>query len=388
MLNRRLLRVKAIQGVFAYRQKVNANYQLALSEIDRCFQPDLNAMDKPDYANLEYSKKHARQIFINFFKQKEEKNTQENHEILEAVEKAKDFYRNQNDKDKNKVYDFLLQNTLNIQDTYCSVLKLLVDLSALVEELETKNENKKISKDFNKSSFNLVKNKLIALLKEDPETKVALAKVKDNWLEEDSTLRQLYKNRIAKHVAYQTYQKVVNPSFEEDRKIIYDIAKKMVFKSDLLQDYFSEKDTYWSENNDIIRSMIERSIKKTEESGFSMLSLSQDWEDDQYFLNNLYYGVVEMGEELQEEIMSKFKNWDEDRVSTVDSIIIDMAVVEMIECRAIPVKVSINEYIEISKAYSTPRSKEFVNGVLDGVSKSLIKAKKIRKSGRGLIDNK
>ena len=115
--------------------------------------------------------------------------------------------------------------------------------------------------------------------------------------------------------------------------------------------------------------------------------LSQNWKADKAFFTELFDEVIDNSDELDEIVKDKLKNWELDRVAMMDKIILEMAIAEMTHFSNIPIKVTINEFIELSKNYSTPKSKQFVNGVLDVVSKELTQSGKIKKSGRGLIDN-
>ena len=115
----------------------------------------------------------------------------------------------------------------------------------------------------------------------------------------------------------------------------------------------------------------------------------QDWEDDQrVFFKNLFTDTISNDDEYENIVSDFAQNWATERIAIVDMIILKMAVCEMLNFPSIPVKVTINEYIELSKNYSTQKSKIFVNGMLDKISVKLEKDGKIKKSGRGLIDNK
>ena len=113
-----------------------------------------------------------------------------------------------------------------------------------------------------------------------------------------------------------------------------------------------------------------------------------DWEDDREFIKTLFANTVNLEPEYKELIAKNTKNWEVDRLPLTDRVILEMAIAELISFPGIPVKVSINEYIELTKEYSTPNSRQFINGILDVISKELKNAGSLRKSGRGLIDNK
>ncbi len=158
-----------------------------------------------------------------------------------------------------------------------------------------------------------------------------------------------------------------------------------------MQAWFEEKDFNWQENKPIVKSLVLKTIKLIEETtteSLALLDLSTNWEDDKAFFEELYEKTVADDAKYEAMIAAGVKNWDIERVAVIDKIILKMALCEMHIFRSIPVKVTINEYIEISKLYSTPKSKQFINGVLDKLAQDLTESGQIRKTGRGLIDNK
>ncbi|MDX2303753.1 MAG: transcription antitermination factor NusB [Microscillaceae bacterium] len=164
-----------------------------------------------------------------------------------------------------------------------------------------------------------------------------------------------------------------------------------VKKHSPVNEYFEEMDINWSENAKIIQSMVQNTIKNIQDqdlSAFELVSLSKNWEEDSIFYQDLYRKNIEESQKYDEIIVNKSKNWDLSRLALIDKIILKMAICEMIHFYSIPVKVSINEYIELSKIYSTVKSKQFINGLLDAISQELIQKRIIKKSGRGLLDNK
>ena len=130
-----------------------------------------------------------------------------------------------------------------------------------------------------------------------------------------------------------------------------------------------------------------KAVSETEE-GFALAELSYNWQEDKQFFELLFDQTTLEEDKYDAMIAAKTKNWDIDRISDTDKILLQMAIQEMINFPGIPLKVTINEYIEVSKKYSTPKSKLFINGVLDVIAVDLQKEGTIRKSGRGLIDNK
>ncbi|MFT6972762.1 MAG: N utilization substance protein B [Roseivirga sp.] len=133
-----------------------------------------------------------------------------------------------------------------------------------------------------------------------------------------------------------------------------------------------------------MRDLEETSIPKE----FNLPDFSNNWEEDKSFFEKIFKSAIENDEEYSEIIAAKTKNWEVDRLALTDQIILKMAIAEMLNFQSIPVKVTINEYIELSKNYSTPKSKQFINGILDVISVELKTIGKLKKSGRGLMDNK
>lgn len=134
--------------------------------------------------------------------------------------------------------------------------------------------------------------------------------------------------------------------------------------------------------------LADKTLKSFEDNKITIQKLSLDWEDDKDFINKLFKNTIDLDDEYKQLIAKNTKNWEVDRLPLTDRAILEMALTEMIHFPNIPVKVTINEYIELSKEYSTPKSRQFVNGILDVMSKNMKDFGAIKKSGRGLIDNK
>jgi len=168
------------------------------------------------------------------------------------------------------------------------------------------------------------------------------------------------------------------------------LLKGIVFKNETINAFLEEHIFYWSEDKNALKSLLLKNLKAWTQSNLSELQfeLSQNWQDDKKFLIEIYGLSQKHDEEFSRLISKKAKNWDLGRIASLDKVILTMAISEFIHFHSIPVKVTINEYIEISKNYSTPKSKQFINGILDVLANELLTEGKIKKSGRGLIDNK
>ena len=182
-----------------------------------------------------------------------------------------------------------------------------------------------------------------------------------------------------------------DPSKKNETKngVVLELFKRVIFKNDTIVSYLENNQLHWSENQPILKSMVVKTIKAMQDGEeLELAELTKNGEEDFKFLERLFLDVIEQNDFLEQAIQSKTMNWDVDRIALTDRVILKLALVEMMNSPSIPVKVTINEAIEISKMYSTPKSKQFVNGVLDVLSNELTSSGRIRKSGRGLIDNK
>ncbi len=155
-----------------------------------------------------------------------------------------------------------------------------------------------------------------------------------------------------------------------------------------INDYFEEQNIRWAEDKDIIKSMVDKTIKSFVDGKTTLQKVSLNWDEDREFTEKLFNNTITLGAEYKDLIAKNTRNWEVDRLPLTDRVILEMAIAEMIHFPNIPVKVTINEYIELTKEYSTPKSRQFINGILDVISKSMRDSGAMKKSGRGLLDNK
>ena len=157
-------------------------------------------------------------------------------------------------------------------------------------------------------------------------------------------------------------------------------------KDELVSQALEEKNIYWAEGLTIVHDMIFKTIDSHNFNNFTLLPLYRDAEDDVEFMKQLVNKTIRDDDYFNELIVAKTQNWDADRIALVDIILMKMALCEILNISSIPVKVSINEYIDISKDYSTPNSKGFINGIIDKIVIELRNEGKIVKTGRGLME--
>lgn len=382
-----------MQTLYAFKLAEKSDYQIALDHIAETFSVNLNSMQAQDAAKLEGNRRLATALFQESYQQPDTELADEiaSPEVLVTVANAIDAYHQQVKKDGQFYAKTMLTEVEKIYDRYLLILLVLVELADLVKEEENNRKNK-YQKAYIPSpgDLKLHNNRLIGSLRKHKGLESEVIRRGLNWHKERSLLRQVYRSVLKADPLYLDYMKTADSSLEEDRKMVNHIWKNLVFKQELLRNYFEEADLNWVENGEIIKSMLSKTMKTMEKAGgeIELLTLSMNWEDDQEFFIQLYQHTLENDKQYEQLIVEKVKNWDTERVATVDKILLKMAISEMVSFPSIPVKVTINEYIELSKLYSTPKSRQFVNGVLDVIAIDLVNTGTIRKSGRGLIDNK
>lgn len=394
MLNRRILRVKAFQNLYAYEQCRGSNLTLAKEYIKDSFLPDLNSMEVQDKAALSKDAEEAIKLFdLNLKNRELLRSSDAKPKIKQVVLEALKRYNAANQKDR----DFLLKNMVisaeRIPQLYLLAVELLQAFASHVEkEVEKK---KKLAGNMPYgfgNEMNLPSNRVLKALRESSSYSAALVRQNVNQDDIELEIREWFRDYIKPSEPYQEYLKISGPSLEQDFEVVDDLLKKVLFKNDVILNYFSEKDLNWTENKSVVRSLASKVLKNAAnlegDNENQMPEIAMNWDEDKEFFQNIFNFTIENDADSKALISQNTKNWDIDRLAFTDKIIISMAIAEMKNFPSIPVKVSINEYIDISKTYSTPKSKQFVNGLLDVMSKELTESGEIRKSGRGLLDNK
>jgi len=204
-----------------------------------------------------------------------------------------------------------------------------------------------------------------------------------NW-ELDDEYASLFLKEILLSNFYNDYLQEDN-SFENDKKLIINIFKKIIAPNDKLYSYYEDTCISWTDDLPHVNTTILKELKKLDlKIDLRLTSLFKD-QDDQKFAKNLLEKTVLNNEELSQYIDEKTPNWDADRIANTDFILLKMGICEILKFSSIPVKVTLNEYIEIAKEYSTKKSSTFINGILDTLIKEFKTNGKLQKMGRGLL---
>ncbi len=374
MLNRRTLRIKIMQSLFAFDQCKEANYQLALAAIDTRFQPDLNSMEVQDKELLKKQRKAGRAHFEKKFATPLTEAT-EDETVNAMVDQALATYAQQVAKDQQFLLRNLISEIQKLTGLYHTVLRLLVSLGEVA------------AADKRGSHTNFIKNNVLASIAQDEKLHKEWIKSAETQVEPER-VRTWFREVLKEDADYQKFIDSKSPNTEQQQTILRHIVRRVILGKTIINDYFEEKDLRWAEDRDIIKSLVEKTIKSFADGKITEQKVSIDWDDDLRFIEKLFTETARLPEEYKQLIAQNTKNWEVDRLPLTDRVILEMALAEMLFFQNIPVKVTINEYIELTKEYSTPKSKQFINGILDVMAKKLLEQGKIKKSGRGLIDNK
>lgn len=225
-----------------------------------------------------------------------------------------------------------------------------------------------------------VQNRFVAQLRENRMLKEFLLENKTSWDDEQDTVKLVYDLLVATDF-YKEYMETQKNDYTADKAVWRNIYKKIILTSEDFSDSIEDQSIYWADDLEIMISFIIKTIKKFDfknGAGQELLPMFND-DDDQQFAIKLLTNVLENKEDYLQLIDEHTKNWDLDRIAFMDIVIMQLAIAEIMTFPTIPVSVTLNEYIEMAKHYSTEKSATFINGVLDKIVKELKLRKKLIK---------
>jgi N utilization substance protein B len=379
MLNRRSLRIKVMQSLFALQQCKEATFELCHERIGEAFLPDLNSMEVQNKELLSAQKKIALASFQKAFEEGQTSIDHEDARIKKVVNDAFKFYAEQVKKDSDFFRKNLVIEVEKIYEHYIATLYLVVAFAELAEA------DKKVSHK------NFVNNTWITALKNSDALRKDALKFGRHWKDQSEKVRLWFRDVVRQDNEYLAYLDRKNPTEDDQRKFVSHLFKKTILGKTVINDFYEEEVLRWAEDKDIVKALVEKTVKSFEPAkskDIALHTLSLNWDEDKEFIEILYNRSIALTDKHHQLIANNTRNWEVERLPLTDRIIIEMAISELTSFPNIPVKVSINEYIELAKTYSTPKSRQFINGILDVIAKELQDTGEIRKSGRGLIDNK
>lgn len=383
MLNRRTLRIKAMQTLYAVLQAERSNYQLAQDEVSASFQPNLNSMLPQNTGRLE----GLRKLALMQLEETAAGRPSEEDIPIDARKAAATAWlslRDQNARDRKRLSREAIDLLDRLYDQYLLLLLLLpevADEALLADGRRLSEETQPVGR--------LAENQLIKALRELPAFQQEVARRNLAWNETDRVqfIRPFLKELRADET-FQAWLGKTNHTADEDAALIEHLVKQVVFKSEHLKTYFEDQNLRWSEDHDILRSLTAKTVRSFQQGDFRLQTLMPGGEEDRQFYRDLLEKVLSETGRFEQLIAESTPHWEADRLALTDYVLLMLALTELVHFPGIPVKVTINEYIEIAKAYSTPKSGVFLNGVLDALAIKMKDQGLYRKSGRGLIDNR
>lgn len=283
---------------------------------------------------------------------------------------------------------FLFYSIDSIQDLYLIMVSSLIELAKKEKVfLHLSSQKHLATSEERNPNTKFINNSIFKLLEDNNSLSIALENRKiNNWNIHDDYI-QLLLTSLKESKLYDKYMSNPTVSFEEDKQFVIDLFTDIIVPNEKLYEYLEDDKLTWIDDIPVVNTQIVKqlkAIKSAEDESFRVPKLFKD-ADDKDFAKDLFRKTVLNEKELAKEFDSKTPNWDMDRIAEMDTIILKMAICELLKFPSIPVKVTLNEYLELAKEYSTPKSSIFINGILDNLVKEFQTNKKIIKAGRGLM---
>lgn len=284
------------------------------------------------------------------------------------------------------VKTFLERSMNDMYDMFLLDVAILIAVRDQAEAFYEKSKKKYLAtpEDIN-PNLKFIENRLLKKIEENESFNNLLEKKGLNDWQVEVTYTQMFWEELRESALYKKYMNSSENSYIEDQKFVIDLYKEIVAPNEKLHEYFEDKKLTWMDDLALINTALVKLLKKQSKKKEFQLPRLFKSQEDREFAFKLFNRTLNYDHDFEEEINKRTPNWDQDRLAEIDTILIKMALCEFTRFPSIPIKVTINEYIEIAKDYSTPKSNTFVNGVLDRISKAYEEEGKINKTGRGLL---
>ena len=281
---------------------------------------------------------------------------------------------------------FLLKSMEEMYDLYLLLLNLFVEIKDHAADFMEKSQQKHLpSEEDRDPNKKFVNNELISLLEANTGLQNGIENRKLNhWKHDDEYVGILW-NEIKNSEIYEEYMVSRTGTFKEDKDFLIKVFKEIIAPNEKLYDYLEDKKITWIDDLPLVNTAIVKMLQKLQSGKEHALTRLFKSTEDKDFAVQLFRKTLLNDESLAQEMEGKTPNWDKERIADLDTILIKMAICEFLKFPSIPVKVTINEYLEIAKEYSTPKSSIFINGILDKLSKEYQEEGKLNKMGRGLM---
>lgn len=267
-------------------------------------------------------------------------------------------------------------------DLYNYLLLLIVELTRYANRRIHAGKNKlRPTREEMLPCMKFVENKFVAQLEVNKQLVDFSTNQKKTWDNEPEFIKGLF-DKICESDIYKEYMATTTSSYEEDRELWRKLYKKFIFNNDALDQVLEDQSLYWNDDKEIVDTFVVKTIKRFEEKNGANQLLLPEFKDDEDkdFARRLFRRTILNNDYYRHLISENTKNWDLDRVAFMDVIIMQIAIAEILSFPNIPVNVSLNEYVEIAKLYSTSKSGGFINGMLDAIVNQLKKEGKLTKN--------
>lgn len=295
--------------------------------------------------------------------------------------------RQSNNPDLDKQEKFLFYSIDQMLDLYALSLQLLIAMRNADRKFLVASQQKHLAtkeeKNFSKTFLN---NKALDLIEQSEGLAEYIKNKKLDYWELDGEYVTLLLKELRAQDFYKAYLLNETTTYKEDQEFLVAMFKKVIAPSDKYYEYIEDKRLTWVDDFPIVNTAIAKMLGKISEKNVGTVLLPELYknEDDRDYARDLFRKVILQDEKLAEQIEGKTPNWDKERIAEMDMIILKMGISEFLYFPSIPVRATINEYLEIAKEYSTPKSSIFINGILDKLVKEFETSKKLNKIGRGL----
>lgn len=300
---------------------------------------------------------------------------------IRVVQIVYSWYQNKNN-DLRKAEKELMFGMQKSYDLYYYMLTLMLELTKIYEARVESRKNKFLPTDDDLNpNTNLIDNKFINQLSDNRQLQLYINERPLSWVDHESFVKTLL-DKILESEAYKSYSLINSPSYEQDREFWRKTFKDFIYLNEELDDILEDESIYWNDDVEIVQSFVLKTIKRfseVNESNQPLLPMFKDEEDKRYALKLLDETIINE-KKFRELIEKHTEKWDFERIAMMDLIIMQIALAEISTFDSIPTNVSMNEYIEIGKSYSTPKSSIFINGILDAIVHELKKENLIFKN--------
>lgn len=282
---------------------------------------------------------------------------------------------------------FLFYSMESIQDLYLLIFSTFIELRNKEEiHIELSSKKHLATAEEKNPNKKFINNQVLNILSNQETLIDALDDRKiNNWKLNDDLIIQLLDD-VKKSEVYVNYLNDSTSSFENEAKFIVDLFTKVIAPNERFFDYLEDNKLTWIDDYAMVNTLISKQLKGIKDLYFQIeIPKVYKDQDDKDFAKQLFLKTVLNDKELAQEYVNKTPNWDTERIAIIDTVLLKMAICELLKFPSIPVKVTINEYLEIAKEYSTPKSSIFINGILDNIVKDYKQLNKLNKTGRGLI---